>query len=160
MRPDGLLVGITSWNTGNVSWIFTPTNTVVQEDSVGTNPNEIAFASNGTKAYITNQNSQNVSVIRLSSTSRLLIDMVNGATMTQTASDDLHWRVTELQSAMDAGNGLVTQVWIDDLAIKIRYWADLGDFSVGQMKSLTAAGAAINSVPTPLLQGGVHANLQ
>ncbi len=160
MRPDGLLVGVTSWNTGKVSWIFTPTNTVVLEETIGTNPNEIAFAANGTKAYITNQNSQNVSVIQLPSSHQLLIDMVNSGTMTQAASDDLTWRVTGLQNAVAAGDPNVTQVWIDDLAIRTRYWADQGDFSVGQTKDLVPAGATINSVATPLPMGGIHANLQ
>ncbi len=160
LSPDGLLAGITSWNTGKVSWIFTPTNTVVREDMVGENPNEIAISANGTKAYITNQNSQNISVISLPSTSQLLVDMVDSATMTQTASDDLAWRVSGLQNAVASGNEQVTQVWIDDLAIKIRFWSDQGAFSAGQTKSLTAAGAANNSVAEPLSQGGIHANLQ
>jgi hypothetical protein len=160
MRPDGLLVGFTSWNVGKVFWVFTPTNTIVREDAVGSNPNEIAFASNGTKAYVTNQASQNVSVIRLPSSHQLLMNMIDSGIMTQTASDDLLWRVTELQNAVLAGDSNVVQVWTDDLSMRIRYHSEQGAFSVGETKELYPVSASTNSLSTPVSQGGIHANLE
>jgi len=160
MSPDGLLVGVTSWNMGKVSWISTVTNTVIREDYVGGNPNEIAFTSNGSKAYVTNQASQNVSVIHLPPTHQLLTDMFDSATRTPDATSDLSWRVTDLQAAVASGDENLTGVMIHNVSIQMRYWSEMGGFLVGDQKDLTPLGATENNLSTPVTMGGVNANLQ
>jgi len=160
MSPDGLLVGVTSWNVGKVSWISTVTHTVVREDFVGGNPNEIAFTSDGAKVYVTNQASQNVSVIRLPSSHQLLRNMFETATMTPDTTSDLSWRMEELQSAVDSGNENMTGVFMNDVSIQMRYWSEQGGFLVGDQKDLTPLGAGENNLPTPVTMGGINANLQ
>ncbi len=158
--PDGLLVGVASWNAGKVSWISTVTNTVVREDIVGGNPNEIAFTTDGSKAYVTNQATQNVSVIRLPASHELLLDMYDLSTRTSVATNDLSWRVVELQSAILSGNNNLTQILSNDLSVQMRYWSQQGGFVVGAEKDLTPLGATENNLPTPVSMGGVNANLQ
>jgi YVTN family beta-propeller protein len=143
VRGDGLLVGVTGWDSGRVSFLFTPTNTVIYEYATGANPNEVAFSPDGRRAYVTNQNSQTVTVIALPDARTLLETVVNGGTATPTAAADLQWRLGKLREATDPAE---VQVWVDNLAIWIRYWDDVGEFEAGDPKDAAPAGAALNGV--------------
>lgn len=144
MRPDGLLVGVTSWNAGRVSFVFTPTNTVVYEFETGKNPNEVTFTPDGTKAYVTNQNSHTVTAIALPSTIELLRRMIDQGHGTGAALDDLGKYAKVLRAET-----------VDATAERIRYWAARGEFGVGKPKKLAADGASRNGFVVP--QEGVDA---
>ncbi len=155
MRPDGLLVGVTSWNKGVVSWIYTPTNTVVLQHTVGKNPNEIAFTPDGRKAYVTNQSSQSVHVLRLPSSVDLTVDLVQNATASTEAAADLAWRVEKLKATTDPNE---RQVWLDNVSMRVRFWADAGKLQVGTAKDMNAAGAQRNNFKVQ--PGGVLAAIE
>jgi len=141
MRPDGLLVGATSWNAGTASFIFTPTNTVVYTFPCGANPNEIAFSPDGRRAYVTNQNAQTVTVIALPDSAKLMRDELDRAQMSTAAAADL-WPLRQ-------------QLWspnppIDELAERVRDWAQAGQLTLGDAKNLSAQGAQLNNFAVPL----------
>lgn len=155
IRPDGLLVGVTSWNAGVVSWIYTPTNTVVLQHAVGKNPNEVAFTPDGRKAYVTNQNSHTVRVIPLPSSVDLTLDLLQNAQMSVSASADMGWRVQKLKEATDTNE---RQVWLDNVTMRTRYWAEANQLEVGTAKDFAAAGAQRNNFK--VLEGGVLAAIE
>ncbi len=155
MRPDGLLVGVTSWNLGRVSFLFTPTNTVVYEYETGKNPNEVAFSPDGTRAYVTNQNSHTVTVVALRSTSdlvhRLVLDAIEQGKASAAAAGDLRPRIDALKNPMVTGS----QSSLDETVERIRYWASRDELSIGKPKKLDASGAARNGFAVP--REGVNA---
>lgn len=141
MRPDGLLVGVTSWNAGTASFIFTPTDTVVYTFPCGANPNEIAFSPDGRRAYVTNQNSRTVTVIALPDSRSLLWQQLWGASMSSAAAADLRPLMQRLATQDPP---------IDELAQRVRDWARTGDVRIGETKNTAAQGAQLNSFAVPL----------
>lgn len=135
ISPDGLLVGVTSWNIGTVSFLFTPTNTVLYEFPTGANPNEIVFTPDGRKAYVTDQNSQTVTVIGLPSTRGILQQTVANGLLSPPAEADL----TQALAAMTTGD------WATYVANRFLFWASEGLAQVGEPKNMNAEGAALNN---------------
>lgn len=145
IRPDALLVGVTSWNNGTASFLFTPTNTVIYEFATGANPNEIVFTPDGRKAYVTNQNSQSVSVIGLPSTRDLLQQAKANGTLSARAEADLAQALGSLSSTD----------WATYVADRFLFWANAGEAQVGVSKDLNPAGASLNNFTVP--PGGLRA---
>lgn len=161
IRSDGLLVGVTSWNVGMVSWIYTPTNTVVYQNVVGLNPNEVAFTPNGLKAYVTNQNSHTVTAIRLPSSTGLSARLVEGAISAGRASAaagaDLTGRVAVLREAAATGDVGVISTSVGEFSAAVRWWADRGEVEIGRAKDPNPPGAGINRFEVP--RGGIDAGM-
>ncbi|HEX6470756.1 MAG TPA: hypothetical protein VF069_16770 [Streptosporangiaceae bacterium] len=63
--PDGRFVFATDFSLGQVSVISTATRKIVANVPVGTQPNEVAFTPDGTRAFVTNQGDTTVSVVAL-----------------------------------------------------------------------------------------------
>lgn len=64
--PDGRFVFATDFSLGQVTVISTATNQIVANVGVGTNPNDIAFSPDSSKAFVTNEGNTTVSVIAIS----------------------------------------------------------------------------------------------
>jgi YVTN family beta-propeller protein len=65
--PNGKFVIATNYRIGTVSVIATATNTIVANIPVGAEPNDVAFTTNGRRAFVTNQEDTTVSVLSLPS---------------------------------------------------------------------------------------------
>jgi YVTN family beta-propeller protein len=65
--PDGRYVFATDFLLGQVSVIDTSTNQIIENVTVGNQPNDVAFTPNSSKAFVTNQGDTTVSVIGLPS---------------------------------------------------------------------------------------------
>lgn len=65
ITPDGLKVLFVDYNNGTVSIIDTTDNSLAYTLEVGTNPTAVAVNIYGTKAYVVNRGSDNVSVVDL-----------------------------------------------------------------------------------------------
>jgi YVTN family beta-propeller protein len=63
--PDGRFVIATNYRLGTISVIATATNTIVANVEVGAEPNDIAFTTDGRRAFVTNQEDTTVSVVAL-----------------------------------------------------------------------------------------------
>ncbi len=156
ISPDGLLVAVTNYFKGSVSFIFTPTHTVVMEIAVGANPNEVAFTPDGRKVYVTNQGSGTVSVIQLQSSVELLISLVETAIdlghADAKAARDLTLRIGKLRSAKNAHQ---VEAHLRQLIHRVQKHATKGRLEIGQARLLFPPSAPGNDVPTPLDPGGV-----
>jgi YVTN family beta-propeller protein len=66
ITPDGRFAFATNFALNQVTVISTATNQIVANIPVGTNPNDIAFTPDSTKAFVTNEGNTTVSVISIS----------------------------------------------------------------------------------------------
>jgi YVTN family beta-propeller protein len=66
ITPDGRFAFATNFALNQVTVISTATNQIIANVPVGTNPNDIAFTPDSTKAFVTNQGDTTVSVISIS----------------------------------------------------------------------------------------------
>src|SRR5216683_1317515 len=63
--PDGRFVFATGFSLGEVSVIAVATNRIVASIAVGSQPNEVAFTRDGSKAFVTDQGDTTVSVVAI-----------------------------------------------------------------------------------------------
>jgi YVTN family beta-propeller protein len=64
--PDGRFVFATDFSLGQVTVISTASNQIIANVPVGTNPNDVAFSPDSSKAFVTNEGNTTVSVIAIS----------------------------------------------------------------------------------------------
>ncbi len=160
VSPDGLLVAVTNFNAGTVSWIFTPTHTVVRETTTGAGPNEVAFRSDGRRAFVTNQLGGTVSWFDLETSDRLVVRLVREAIAAGNASAQatrrLQTRIDVLSKALDRGHDREARVQLAHLVDEVRRFASAGELTVVRAKDLVPPSAATNQLATPLDQGGAE----
>jgi YVTN family beta-propeller protein len=66
ITPDGRFAFATDFALNQVTVISTATNQIIANIPVGTNPNDIAFTPDSTKAFVTNEGDTTISVISIS----------------------------------------------------------------------------------------------
>ncbi|MBI4614578.1 MAG: YncE family protein [Planctomycetes bacterium] len=157
--PDGLLVLVTNFYAGTVSWVFTPTHTVIRHTPAGAGANEVAFAPGGRRFFVTNQLANSVSWEDVPAADTLVTLLVEEAIaagrVSPRARQDLERRIAHLRRALASGHGAQARAALDQLVRRVRHHATAGEISIGAAKDLFPPAAGTNDVSTPLDAGGV-----
>ena len=137
MSPDGALLLVTNFLSGTVSVVLTSTETVIEQVTVGAEPNEVIFSADGATAYVTDQASDTVSILSIGRT----IDVIDGAVQDDIASGDaddasfvksFDRRVGQIQDALDDGNEEAAAGKMGSLESYLGSSVDSGKVSIGE----------------------------